>query len=917
MKLIIYVDLKMLTRLLKVFFVISLLTEPLILHAQQNTLPVISGIRQKTPIEPYLEQASKSTSYRFYYDEKLLKTIYLEPDDNGTPLLQYLKKSLAAKGIVCIVYKQKNIILVDKSKLQLNEQLKKVKKFENGERATIVDVGDPMLAGKYKKAVISGFITDGKTGDPLPGAVIQVEGKSSGTITDPDGRYSISVPAGHNKIKFSYVGFEDKEILVNVYSPGKLNVELFQSTVAIDQVTVTSNADANVKSTQMSVVHLDAKTINSIPVLMGEPDIMKAMTLLPGIQSTGDIASGFNVRGGGTDENLILIDDVPIYNATHLFGMFSVIDTRSIAKLELYKGGAPASYGGRASSVMDITLADGNYKKWQGNGSLGLFSSTLTLKGPLKKDKTSIIIGGRTTYSDWILKKVPNIEIRNSQADFYDLNAKITSKLNDKNRLSAFGYFSHDRFNLAGTNLYQYDNKLASLKWNHIAGNNLTYSLSGFITDYSSGLTDNSQDSSGYTITTGIRQLGTRFRALYSKGSNNSLQFGLEGNYFTFFPGSKEPYHSDVSTVKLNNEQASTFAAYAQERYDITPQLSVSGGLRFSYFMLLGPVSVNQYSGNYPSSTTHIWTKNYSKGKIVKTYGGLAPRLNIKYSIDLSSSVKFGLSRNYQYMHVISNTTLITPTDTWRPCGPYIKPAIGDQVVAGYFRNFEKGAIESSIEVYYKKVKNVLDYKNGATLVLNDSLEQDLLSGHLNAYGVEFLFRKNSGRLTGWVSYTYSRSFMQTTGAPKKDLINNGRKYPSNYDKPNDLSIVASYKLSRRFTLGSSFTYSTGRPFTYPETKVTIFNNVLINNSDRNKYRLKDYNRLDLSLTWNTSLRRHKKFYSSWTLSIYNVYGRKNVYSAYYKRDVPTAKNNYQLYSFYQLSIIGIPIPSLTYNLRF
>jgi hypothetical protein len=368
----------------------------------------------------------------------------------------------------------------------------------------------------------------------------------------------------------------------------------------------------------------------------------------------------------------------------------------------------------------------------------------------------------------------------------------------------------------------------------------------------------------------------------------------------------------------MENEQSTEYAWYLQDKIDLTGQLSVMLGLRYSYYVLKGPALVDYYTdGSFPSLNTFTESKKFSKGEKVKDYGGLEPRINIKYNIDLYSSFKLGYSRNNQYLHILSNSTVVIPTDIWKSSDIYIKPATGDQIMFGYFKNFKRGLYETSIEAYYKQVQNVLEYKNGAVLFLNDTLERALLQADMQAFGVELLIRKNSGRLTGWISYTYSRSFLKTSGANMGDLINRGEKYPANYDKPNDLSVVASYKISRRFTLSSSFTYSTGRPTTYPEQMYSIYGNNIIIYSDRNKYRLPDYHRLDLSLTWDTSLKRHKKAYSSWVLSVYNVYGRKNVYSTYYKKDVPTEKNNYRTYALYQMSIIGVPIPSLTYNLRF
>jgi hypothetical protein len=890
------------------------------LGAQDIGALIIADVENKTSLEAYLRNECAGKGCRFFYSEKLLDNLFLYSSDNGKSLTDYLDQALPQKGITYIVYKGKNIIFIEKNRLNLLDQSNNPLTGEKGNYYFTVDIGDPMLAGKYKKALLTGYIRSGKTGIPLPSARVYSEQQGLGVVTDMDGRYSIELPVGKQDVTFSYVSFESKEFEVNMISPGSFDVELFESTIALDQVVVTSNAKANVESTEMSIIRLDAKTISNIPVLLGEPDLMKAMTLLPGVQSSGDMASGFNVRGGNTDQNLILLDDVPIYNANHLFGMFSIIDTRTIENLELFKGGAPARYGGRASSFMNIDLKEGNLKEFEGNGDIGLFSSKLTLQGPLKKDKASFIISGRTTYSDWILKRIPDMDIRKSRANFYDFNAKLNFILNQNNRLSLFTYMSNDNFNLAGRNLYEYSNRLGSIRWNHIFNDKLTFSLSAYISDYQTNTVDKEDSLLAYSIASGIQQVGTKYRMLYKAGEKHALEAGLEGNFYNFYPGEQKPYgtESESDPRKLENEQSAELSGYIQDMYDINGQLSLSAGVRYSYYMYLGPAIINLYEpGEFIDVTTFAGIKEYGKGEIIKTYLGLEPRIGIRYFIGTSSSLKFGMSRNYQYLHILSNSTVIIPTDTWKSSDSYIKPAIGDQVSLGYFKNFTAKALETSVEVYYRKVSDVLEFKNNAKLLMNNSIEQDVLSADMNAYGIEFLMRKNAGRLTGWVSYAYSRSFLKTSGAVKEQLINEGREYPSYYDKPNNLSVVANYKISRRFTFGSSFTYSTGRPATYPESVFSISGNPVVNYSDRNKYRLRDYHRLDLSLTWDTSLKRHKLYYSSWVLSVINAYGRNNVYSTYYKKDIPTVKNNYKKYAFYELSIIGVPIPSITYNIRF
>jgi hypothetical protein len=881
---------------------------------------IISGVENDILLKDYLHKISAETGLRFFYDENLLTDIYVKKVDNGKILSDYFNQALNAKGVAFITYKKKNIIFIDRSILASNNQLASLdkKNHNNGYEAT--DIGDPLLAGKYHTAIIKGSIKSGKTGEVLPGAVIYLKDLGTNTATDMLGRFSLEAPVGKHEALISYMGFQSEDVTINLISSGNFDVELFENTITLDQVIITNKAQSNVASTEMSIVRMDSKTLKYIPVLMGEPDLIRTMTLMPGVQSSGDMASGLNVRGGNTDQNLILIDDVPIYNSSHLFGMYSIIDTRTINNLELYKGGAPAQFGGRASSVMDISLKEGNYKHIEGDGSIGLFSSSLTLQCPLVKNKASIIISGRKTYSDWILKRVPDIEIRHSRANFYDMSARVGLILNQKNKLNLYTYMSSDNMDLAGKNDYNYKNKLASLKWNHIFNNKFSVFFITFLSDLKTNTIDKENPTNASELLNGLTQMGAKIRTLLMLGDKQSIEAGFEGNQYIFLAGDKKAYGKDsnIPRIDMGDEHSSEYAIFLQDKVDFTGQLSVMFGLRYSYYALKGPATVDYYSeGSYPSRNTFTESKEFNKGEKVKNYSRMEPRINLKYNIDLYSSFKIGYSRNNQYLHILSNSTVVAPTDIWKSSDSYIRPAIGDQIMLGYFKNFKRGLYETSIEAYYKQVQNVLEYKNGAVLILNDTLERALLRADMQAYGIELFIRKNSGRLTGWVSYTYSRSFMKTSGANVKDLINRGEKYPANFDKPNDLSVVASYKISRRFTLSSSFIYSTGRPTAYPEIAYSLYNNTIIELSDRNKYRLPDYHRLDLSLTWDVSLKKNKKTYSSWTLSIYNVYGRKNVYSVYYKKDIPTAKNDYRTYALYKMSIIGVPIPSLTYNLRF
>jgi hypothetical protein len=601
--------------------------------SQEIDAIVISGVTERVLLESYLKENCSGSGCKFYYTENLLEDIYIYSSDNGKQLTEFLDHSLSSKGVAYILYKGKNLVFVERKQLHLRDQAKFADRDANGNFYNSVDIGDPLLAGKFRKAVLNGFIRNGKTGEPLPGAVVYVKEMDLGVVTDLSGFYSVELPIGKQEVQFSFVGFEERDLQVKMISPGSFNIELFESTVAIDQVVILSNIDANISGTEMSIIRLDAKTINSIPVLLGEPDLMKTMTLMPGVQSSGDMASGFNVRGGSSDQNLILIDDVPIYNANHLFGMFSIIDTRSIKNLELFKGGAPARYGGRASSVMNIDLKQGNLKQVHGDGGIGLFSSKLTLQGPIIKEKASFIIGGRTTYSDWILKRVPVLDIRNSSANFYDVNLKLNYTLNRNNRLSLFTYISKDKFNYAATNLSEYSNRLGALKWSHILNEKITFSLGVFFSDYQSTSADISNEASAFEINSGIKHLGARFRTLISIGTKHSVEVGFEGNRYTISPGIKTAYgsESDIPEEVLGEDNSMEFAGYLQDVYEINDRISLSAGLRYSLYYLVGPSTINEYNnGSYIDQKSWSGTRDYAKGEVISKYSGFEPRLSFR-----------------------------------------------------------------------------------------------------------------------------------------------------------------------------------------------------------------------------------------------------------------------------------------------
>ena len=890
-----------------------------LLHSQTpDSLNTLKG--EEISFYEFAQHVEKSHHVRIYYQKEWVSGIKIPASLMNIPLEEALTRILKDTDYTFFSYQGNKLVLLEKTyAASLSGALADAKKTDYNNGSTVV-IGDKSLQGKYKTVSFKGYVRDGKTGEYITGASIYVKNINEGTITNQFGYFSLEIPAGENDVDITFMGFQSVSQKILACSPGQLDVELFEETVAIDEVVITSYAAENVSGAEMSIVRLDARSIEKLPVLMGETDLIKTMVLLPGVQSSGEMSSGFNVRGGNTDQNLILLDDVPIYNSTHLFGMFSMINSNAIQNVQLHKGGAPASYGGRVSSVMDVKMREGSYKKYTGSAGIGILYSKAYIEGPVVKDKASFLIGGRTTYSDWLLKMMPDIDLKKSNANFYDANAKININLSKKNRISLFGYISNDRLDLASKTIYSYGNKLFSLKWDYLFHEKLAFKLSGVYSEYNTEVTEQESQYSAFSISSGIKQYGGKLKFLYYPGTSHNIELGADAYKYTFNRGEKMPYgdSSLIISEKLEPETALEVGIFLQEKFNLSHRLSVSAGVRYSLYQLYGESVVNRYQPGLPiNEIYYIDSSIYNKGDIVQSYAGFEPRVSLKISVDKHSSVKLGYNRSMQYLQMISNTSVATPTDIWKSCDTYIKPQTGDQAAIGYFRNFNKNVIETSLELYYKRVNNILDYKNGAVLIMNEYLERDILLGDAESYGIEVMVKKNTGRITGWLSYTYSRSYRTVNSEFEEEQINSGKQFPSNFDKPHDLTIVGNYQISRNWNLSANFVYSTGRPATFPEIKYSMFGNEIVYYSERNKYRLPDYHRMDLSLTYENKLKADKKISTSWTFSVYNVYGQDNIYSVFFKKAEPSMENGYNPFSLYKLTIIGVPIPSLTLNIKF
>ena len=769
-----------------------------------------------------------------------------------------------------------------------------------------------------EKVTLSGTITDAATTETLIGASVYIKEIQAGTTTNEYGFYSLSVPKGTYTLQVSYVSFGTIEETVNLTANVKKNYSLTSSASELQEVVI--NADkprADVRTPQMGLNKLTVAEIKKMPVVLGEVEVIKSILQLPGVTNAGEGASGCNVRGGGADQNLILLDEATLFNSSHLFGFFSVFNADAIKDLKLYKGGVPARYGGRVASVLDIYQKEGNKEKFHANGGIGLISSRLLLEGPIVKDRGSFLIGGRTSYAHLFLKLANN----DNSASFYDLNTKLSYKLNDNNNLYLSGYFGRDLFNISSNFDNTYGNTLFNLRWNHLYNDKLFSNMSFIYSDYYYGLT---LDFIGFKWDSGIKNFNFKYDFKHYVSNKMKLTYGVNALYYDFNPGKITPTSSSsaINADQLDKKYAFEPAIYLDAEHQLTDKLTVSYGLRYSLFYRLGNQTINTYANNQPvaydpelkiyEKATPTGTRQYGSGDAIASFSNPEPRAALSYQINDDASVKASYNRMAQYLHLISNTASPTPLDVWAPSDNYLKPQLQDQWSAGYFRNLKDNKYSIETEVFYKKVKNRLDYIDGADLIANNAIEQVVLNGRMRAYGLEILVRKNEGRLTGWVSYTLSRSEQQTPGRTAEEVgINDGKWYKTGYDKLHNLAVTSSYELNKKWSFGAIFTLQSGRPVTYPNGQYHYGDITIPSYGLRNENRLPAYHHLDVSATLTPQNQQGKKWQSEWVFSIYNLYNRKNAASITFAQNQDTGVNEAT-----RLSIFGI-IPSVTYNFKF
>jgi hypothetical protein len=871
---------------------------------------------------------------KIYYSNKWVDSLYLDVNSDNESVSGFLNKSLLNSGLTFIITDDNKVIISKGYTIKTNflkeyresvyrratapDTIKYVTVSRENEESNINDeyrvfkIGSLSASKKPGNAHLFGSLKAAGTEEPVSGATVYIEKLKIGVLTNNAGYYSFDIPRGQYKLEFRMVGMKSAIRNIIVYSDGKLDVNLEEDTNALDEVVVSAARENNIREVVTGIEKVSIKMINLIPMGLGEADLLKSSLLLPGVQTAGEASTGFNIRGGSIDQNLILFDGASIINPSHFFGFFSAFNSDIIQDVTLYKSGIPARYGGRVSSVMDITLKEGSMEKINVSGGFSPFIGRLMIEGPVVKNKLSFILSGRTTYSDWVLSSLNNEQLQKSSAGFNDIQGLLTFNINSKNSLSLSGYISNDNFNLFMENTIWYKNLSSTLKWNHRYNEKLTSQFAAIVSNYDYRIDSNEEMMTASSLKYKLDQSTIRADFTYRQSVRNKIEFGLDATGYYLLPGDQVPLGrgSEVVAKSLGKDNGIEPSLYITDEFEYSDKLTFSGGLRFTMFMSLGPRTNFLYTEGLSRSAENIYdTISLGTGKIDQVWPRLEYRFSSRYIITPYLSVKGGIQRNYQYLNMISNTTSMAPTDIWKLSNSYIKPQRGDQIALGVYRNFSNNNLELSTEVYYKILRNIIDYKGGAELLMNEHLETDILNAKGKAYGMEIMLKKQSGNVTGWISYAYARSFLKIDSEFEEEKVNGGRYFPADIDKPHDFKFVTNIKILRRFNVSANMVYNTGRPITYPVGYFNFYNVNRVFYSERNAFRIPDYLRLDLSATVNGNLKARKLNHSSLTFSVYNVLGRKNPYSIFFK--VEDGKVN-----GYQMSIIGRPVFMLIYNFR-
>ncbi len=876
-----------------------------------DELPVTLEVRQQPP-GAVLQRIEEGHPVRFYYPQGVLPDSLFNLTFEATPLSQVLDRLLNGSRLGYLFYRDYAVVIGPRAGL---EELYSTEYYQRLADAALQEdttalaplvVGDPTRMEAGRLVEVSGVVTETESGATLTGVTIFFTDLGEGAATDENGAFSVLVPAGRHDMEVKTLGYEELYREVEVFSAGTLDLSLSKGAVQLAEVVVEEEApDANVAESQIGLARLDVKSIRKLPSFLGEVDIVRSLLLQPGVSTIGEGAAGFNVRGGNVDQNLVMQDDIFLFNSSHALGFFSTFNADLIGNVELFKGNIPAQYGGRLASVLDVELRNGSFESFRARGGISPVSGRLSLEGPVIRDKSSFLAGLRGAYSDWVLGLVPVPEVQQSAASFYDVNLRYTHRINERNTLTIDGYTAYDNFRFAQEFGFDYRTAAAQLRYRTAFSEKWYNNFSFIFSDYKSEQSDLA-GTDGSRLETGVRYAMMKELLSFTPGKTLRLDGGLSAIYYWVSPGDVAPLGA-ASTVNpriLEKEKGLESALFVDAGWNPTAALAVSGGLRVNLYHYLGPQTVFTYpdDGLPPDVGDIIDTTRYGSG-VITTYTSLEPRLSVRYRTSPGTALKAGYSRTSQFINQISNTDAPTPASLWQLSTPYIEPQRSHSFSAGFFRNFYDNRWETSLELYYRHIDRLFDYRDFAELTANEHLETELLAGRGRAYGLELSLRRTAGQVTGWLSYTLSRTERQVEG------INQGEWYPANFDKPHDLSLVITYQPSQKHSFSINFNYSTGRPATAPLGTYTLPEGLPVPDySERNQFRIPDYHRLDIAYTLGQGYKRDKRFRTSWTFSVYNVYGRRNPYSVYF------VQQPFNYPSTRRLSILGGVFPSVTFN---
>lgn len=886
-------------------FLFSLIT---LVGVAQSPFDITLSVKERKPIAQVFAEIEKSNRVKFFYREEWISNVYVDESYDGYSLERALTNLFSNTDInFSVMYGYAVVIAKDPAKALDRENILRtaiVQKKNVNEQI----VGSPanFKAGQIVK--LRGLVTS-ETNIPLASASVLVEDINVSVNTDVSGKYELSMPAGEHVLAIRSVNFGDKVIDLKIYEDGVLDIEMEETPIVLEEVEVNDQA---ILTTRLGQTSLQMKDLKRAPAFLGEVDVIKQIQMQAGVTTVGEVASGFNVRGGSVDQNLVLFDGTPIFNTSHALGFFTAFNSDAVNSVNFYRGGIPAEYGGRVSSVLSITSQEGNKQKWTGSGGIGIISSHLTIGGPIKRDTTTIMASIRASYSDWMLKTIKSNyqNLQNASVAFYDGSMKFSHKFSAKTKLTISGYTSNDRFTLSNDTIYNWRNITGSVRVDH----SFTDRFYSTVTlDYGKYAYQLEEEDPYNAFTLDYSVTYPSLNLDFNLNGRHEIAFGLHNRMYDFQPGDRKPTHveSNIARTRIPNERSLETALYISDGFYWRDNIFVEAGLRYSLFNRVGAATVYQYLEGAPLENRNIVDSTvYKNNEVIKTYHGAEPRLSFRYTLTPNSSFKLGYNRIYQYIHLVTNTAAVTPVDIWQSSNAYFKPQIADQVSFGYYRNLSDNMFETFVEAYYKHVKNTLDFKDGADLILNKNLETGLLPGIGQSYGVEISATKVKGRLVGSANYAFSRSLRQVDGVFESEKINGGQIFASNFDQPHVVNLNWRYNVSRRYFLAGNFTYHTGRPLSLPESSYATDGTPISNFSERNRYRIPDYHRMDLAFIMEGNHKRKKFWDGTWVVSLYNVYARKNAYSIYFKSDHSGALRPYKL------SVIGTIIPSLSYTFK-